>query len=174
MLLTVKEMKERYKMKNWFEDVKTVDEAKKVYRKLAMEHHPDQGGNEETFKEIYSQFERVLEIFMHSAFNSFEEKRGFEAKGNVNVFADILKKVMEFNVTIEIIGYWIYAFDSYEVKDQLKEMGFWFSKKHRAWVYSGAPKVKRATRMTLSDIRVNRGSQIVKEKEKRQQIASAV
>jgi len=30
----------------------TTDEIKKKYRKLAMEHHPDKGGNEETFKKI--------------------------------------------------------------------------------------------------------------------------
>ena len=28
------------------------DEIKKVYRKLAVEHHPDKGGDEEKFKRI--------------------------------------------------------------------------------------------------------------------------
>ena len=28
----------------------TQDEIKKAYRKLAVEHHPDKGGNEDTFK----------------------------------------------------------------------------------------------------------------------------
>ena len=28
------------------------DEIKSAYRKLALEHHPDHGGNEEKFKEI--------------------------------------------------------------------------------------------------------------------------
>ena len=30
----------------------TGSEIKKAYRKLAMEHHPDKGGNEDTFKKI--------------------------------------------------------------------------------------------------------------------------
>ena len=33
------------------------DEIKKAYRKKAMEHHPDRGGNEETFKEISKCYE---------------------------------------------------------------------------------------------------------------------
>ena len=28
------------------------DEIKKAYKKLAMKHHPDKGGDEKTFKEI--------------------------------------------------------------------------------------------------------------------------
>ena len=30
----------------------TQDELKKVYRQLALEHHPDKGGDEEKFKKI--------------------------------------------------------------------------------------------------------------------------
>ena len=35
----------------------TEDELKKAYRKLAMDHHPDRGGDEEKFKEIKEAYE---------------------------------------------------------------------------------------------------------------------
>lgn len=35
------------------------DEIKKVYRKLALEHHPDKGGNEETFKKISEAYDTL-------------------------------------------------------------------------------------------------------------------
>ena len=44
-------------MENYYDilgvtETATPDEIKKTYRKLAMEHHPDKGGDEEKFKKI--------------------------------------------------------------------------------------------------------------------------
>lgn len=35
----------------------SADEIKKAFRKLAQKHHPDAGGDEETFKEINEAYE---------------------------------------------------------------------------------------------------------------------
>jgi hypothetical protein len=51
------------------------------------------------------------------------------------------------------------------VKDQLKELGFWFSSKHRAWVYNGGRKLKRRTSLTLNDIRNSYGYELVRDQE---------
>ena len=40
-------------------DNATDEEIKKAYRKLAMIHHPDRGGNEEKFKEITTAYENI-------------------------------------------------------------------------------------------------------------------
>jgi molecular chaperone DnaJ len=37
----------------------TQDEIKRAYRKLAVEHHPDKGGNEETFKKISEAYDTL-------------------------------------------------------------------------------------------------------------------
>ena len=43
----------------------SADEIKKAFRKLARKHHPDAGGDEETFKEINEAYE-VLSLSMVS------------------------------------------------------------------------------------------------------------
>jgi curved DNA-binding protein CbpA len=42
---------------SYFDDCKTNDEAKTRYHKLVMEHHPDKGGNADTFKKIRKEYE---------------------------------------------------------------------------------------------------------------------
>jgi len=130
---------------NYFEHCQSVEEAKKLFRSLLMQYHPDHAGQEgETItKEIITQFNEFLKSFMSHSFNSYyEDKEWKPAPGAETPFQDILQKIINLDCEIEIIGYWIYCFKSKEVREQLKELGFWFSGKHKAWIYSGRPKKK--------------------------------
>ena len=149
---------------NIFKDCKTIEEAKILFRNLAMKNHPDQGGTEEGFKELMLCYEIFLNGFIADRFATAGEK----TKGaSVVHFQEILNKIIDFNMDIEIIGFWIYARSSFEYKEQLKELGFWFSGKHKAWVYSGGAKIKRASGMSLDEIRMAHGSEKMKSEEKR-------
>ena len=48
-------------MKNYFENCTTHDEAKKLYRRLAMELHPDKGGSDAEFQELNRQYRDFCE-----------------------------------------------------------------------------------------------------------------
>jgi len=50
------------------------DEIKKVYRKLAMKHHPDKGGDENKFKEITEAFEVLSDEQKRSHYDQFGKK----------------------------------------------------------------------------------------------------
>jgi hypothetical protein len=154
---------------NYFEQCQSVEEAKRHYRELLMQYHPDHAGQEgeAITKEIIAQFNAFLNGFMSHSFNSYyqgkEWKPGPEA---VTPFQDILKKVINLDCEIEIIGYWIYCFNSKPVKDQLKDLGFWFSGKHKAWIYSGKPKKNIPSKETTDELRARKGSQKVEKEEK--------
>lgn len=45
-----------------FNTVVTKDDVKKRYRELALEYHPDKGGDEEKFKKIASSYETLNKI----------------------------------------------------------------------------------------------------------------
>jgi hypothetical protein len=177
---------------NYFDHCQSVEEAKKRYRELLMQYHSDHAGpeGEAITKEIIGQFNALLNSFMSHSFNAYYEdkewKPGAEA---VTPFQDILKKIIDLDwkaghgpasiinflsnegpgrvlhCEIEIIGYWIYCFKSYEVHEHLKDLGFWFSSKHKAWVYSGRAKRLGAGKETLDEIRARKGSQKVEKEE---------
>jgi hypothetical protein len=156
-------------MENYFEHCRSVEEAKKHYRELIMKHHPDHAGEagEAVTREIIQQFNAFLNGFMSRSFNSYYQDKEWKPNAEaVTPFQEILKKIIDLDCEIEIIGYWIYCFNSKEVKERLKELGFWFSGKHKAWVYSGRPKRLRAGKETLDEIRAKKGSQKIEKEEK--------
>ena len=71
---------------------------------------------------------------------------------------EALALVMRYHIKSEIIGQWLYCFTSPLIGVQLKTIGFWYSYKHCAYVYSGTPKKYPADEETLDEIRARLGS----------------
>jgi hypothetical protein len=156
-------------MARFFDIPLTLSEAKKIYWQAAQALHPDHGGDEDAFKDLNSQFQAFCRRAMKFAFDEV----GDEKTGNHNAgsFADILAQAMAFNCRIEIIGFWIYAFESLAVKDELRALGFWFSGKHKAWIFSGGVKRRVHTRMSTNDNRAKWGCEVLREKQSDEAIA---
>jgi hypothetical protein len=153
---------------DYFSGCQSVEEAKERYRELLMQYHPDHAGpeGETTTKEIISQFNAFLNGFMSHSFNSYyEDKEWKPGPDAVTPFQEVLQKIINLDCQIEIIGCWIYCFNSKEVRERLKELGFWFSGKLKAWIYAGRPKRVRAGKETLDEIRAKKGSQKIGKEE---------
>jgi len=65
------------------------------------------------------------------------------------------------HIQAEIIGQWLYCFTTDLIGIQLLAIGFWYSFKHCAYVYSGRPKDGMADDETLDEIRARLGSQSI-------------
>lgn len=73
-------------------DTATQDEIKKAYRKLAIEHHPDKGGDENKFKKISEAYDTLGDEIKRSQYdnqrqNPFNNMGG----GGFNPFEDLFK-----------------------------------------------------------------------------------
>jgi len=85
--------------------------------------------------------------------------------GMFNQVANIkeaLDLVMRYFIKSEIIGGWLYCFTSPLIGYQLESIGFWYSVKHRAYVYSGKEKEGFGDDESLDEIRARLGSQKVR------------
>jgi hypothetical protein len=146
---------------NYFTNCKTIEEAKKIYRELLKQHHPDHAGKEGEAAtiEIINEFNTFLDNAISNSFDEyFADKEEKPDYSTITPFQEILKQVIHLDCEIEIIGYWIYCFNSYSVYKHLKELGFWFSSKHKAWVYSGRKKSRHVTKATLDQLRKLKGN----------------
>ena len=126
----------------YFADCKTLDQGKKVYRKLLLEVHPDSGGDEKACKDLIRQFEMFLrravyevvaeEQYKHTGkrYNRFENEMD-------DYWYTQLQAVMGLNVRVEVIGSWIWIFDSSPLDVlTLSYYDFTYSKKHEGWFWA--------------------------------------
>lgn len=152
----------------YFNDVTTLEELKATYKKLAMRNHPDLGGSVEAMQEINAEYEEMLRklAFCQNATD------GESFDWTKDKFAEILQQIISFDIRIEVIGSWIWCFEAYEYREQLKGLGFWFSKSKKAWVYSGSAKSKMRSRNSVDDLRDKWGSETVKTRKERKAITA--
>lgn len=75
----------------------SVDDIKKAYRKLAMQHHPDQGGDAEKFKEVNEAYQVLGDAQKRGQYDQFGNAGpgggfgggGFDFNGNMGGFSDL-------------------------------------------------------------------------------------
>lgn len=117
---------------NYFEKIETLEELKTQYKKLAMKHHPDRGGDLETMQEINAEYDRlfikVKDIHKNKAGATFTR----ETKEAPEEFRNIINELFKMaGVQFEIVGCFIWVMgETKPHKDNLKKLGFrWHSQK---------------------------------------------
>ncbi|GAA3929125.1 DnaJ domain-containing protein [Chitinophaga oryziterrae] len=151
----------------FFDGCNTQEEVKARYRQLAMEHHPDKGGNEEVMKEINKEYEFICAKILAGE-NLNQEETEERVKDNV-MYRDILEKLMALEgVVIEIIGLWIWVSgNTYPLRERLKKIGLKFAFKKKVWYYHPEylTSLGRGNK-TMDEIRAKFGSETVQGKYK--------
>ena len=149
----------------------TIEELKALYRKLAMKHHPDLGGNTETMKSVNNEYDALFEdvkSYRRNAKGEVYTKETTEAPEHFRDIVDALIKLQMEGVEIELIGSFLWVSGNTKpYKDEIKELGFKWSQNKTAWYLSpdGYRKPSRKD-FTVNDIRNMYGSANVHAKTK--------
>lgn len=121
----------------YFKDCKTLKEGTKRYRELMMKLHPDHGGDHNEVIEMQHQFEVFVKTATREAVEDAVPEKGMDGKMRSQAFTDTLQSILQSNVEVEIIGDWIWVFDSAPGDTfKLTMLGFIFSKKHNGWYWT--------------------------------------
>jgi len=133
-----------------------LNEAKKVYKRLAKLLHPDVGGSNEEFKILNQVYNDIIE---HKIYFSDNFKFDIELE-------KIISQILHYeNIIIEVIGSWIWiSGDTRTIKTKLKELGFRWARKKLMWYYG--EKVRNGGKVkSMDEIKGKYGCIVVKNQQ---------
>jgi hypothetical protein len=144
-------------IKKEFEAVTGLNEAKKIYKRLAKSLHPDIGGSDEEFKILNQVYNNSIE---HKIYFSSETKFDIELE-------KIISQILHYeDITIEVVGSWIWlSGDTKSIKDKLKELGFRWARVKKMWYYGEKIRNGGNTK-SMDDIKSKYGCTVVNGKQK--------
>ena len=76
----------------WFNSPRTLEELKKQYKKLAVQHHPDLGGNTQEMQEINAEYDVLFEKLKNVRTNA--EGKTYTAKEPTTETPDEYKDII--------------------------------------------------------------------------------
>ncbi len=162
-------------MAKYFVNVKTLEELKKQYKKLAKQYHPDlnNGTTNDIMKQINAEYDELFNRVKNFHTNADGETYEKATNETSEQFRDIINSIINFNIDIEIIGTWVWCFDAFEYRTQLKGLGFKYAAKKKAWCWHSGDYKPRKSKKTLAEIRLKYGSETIKTKEEQVKLAYA-
>jgi len=153
----------------FFKDCKCIEDLKKAYYKLALENHPDKGGDEEVMKRINAEYEKAFNLLkdVHRNAEGKTYEKTEKTTETPEEYASIINNIIHMDgVKIEIIGAWIWCSENtLPYKEQLKELKFRWSNNKQAWYYHNDKYKRRSNKnLSMNDIRDLFGSEEVATK----------
>jgi len=115
---------------NFFINCTSIEDVKQLYKKLAMLHHPDKGGDTLTMQQINAEYQQILKDKSFSFDNEEQEK-------DFIIYPEVISRLIVLDqVLIELIGSWIWVSgNTYKHRETLKKAGLFFAPEKR---FSGA------------------------------------
>lgn len=161
----------------WFKEISSLAELRKLYKKLVVQYHPDNGGSEDLIKEINAEydllFKKMKDDFEHQdtykdATDKQKQQYDWQKDKQIRDMIVLLSKFK--GITVEVIGVWIWVSNCYEYRKELKELGFRWAKQKQMWYIHFDDYHKFGSRTaSMSYIRAKYGSVEVKFKEEKEE-----
>ncbi len=168
----------------WFQNIKTLKDLRKEYRRLVIQHHPDNNGSEDTIKEINAEYDILFKKMKYDfeqtdTYNNAtdKQKQQYDWQKDSQIREVIIQLSRFKDITVEIIGVWIWVSDCYKYRKELKELGFHFARQKQMWYMHFDDYHKFSSRpASMSYIRAKYVSVEIKfnsEKEEREKLTKA-
>lgn len=155
------------KIKWFIPTPKSLEELKKAYRTLAMRNHPDiKGGSVQAMQEINNEYDELFAVLKdrHETATGTTYTAKEQTSETPEQFKTIINKIIGLdNITIEIIGSWIWVGgNTYPHKETLKSVGFKWGSAKKMWYWHSDNYTKKSKKkFSIEEIKDLYGSQTV-------------
>ena len=147
----------------FFTNIHTLDELKKAYRRLAMQHHPDQGGDLETMKQVNEEHDKLFETLKNSHNETADEYH--QTTETPEEFREIINLLLGLDgLELELCGSWLWIGGNTKThKEELKVAGCRWSQNKKLWYWHHAEEGQkwRRGKASMSQIRSKYGSESI-------------
>lgn len=125
-------------MNRYFKNINTLEELKKEYKRLALDNHPDRGGDVEIMKTINAEYDAVFAKVKDIHKNKKGETYTKKNTETPDIFKDIINQLIKMDgVEIEIIGCFIWlSGNTKEHREAIKAIGFKWHSTKKMWYKS--------------------------------------
>ncbi|HOY52133.1 MAG TPA: hypothetical protein PLX49_10215 [Prolixibacteraceae bacterium] len=157
----------------WFKNITTLDELRGEYRRLALSHHPDRGGDTRDMQEINREYDELSKLLINGNATFSQGRKSWEHFVSSEIREKINQVIFLQEVTIEVIGSWIWITgNTRAVKDELKARGFKFSPNKQAWYWQyGDYRKRNGKQFSMEEIRDMWGTREVETRTMNAQLA---
>lgn len=145
-------------------EYETIADVKKHFRELSKKYHPDMGGTDTQFREVYSEYEYLIKHFIEREYKDVRMSEMVKA---------LIDELMYYeDMELEVIGDWLWVDTDRKNDKLLKDLGFFWSSKHSKYYYSGkTKKVTKCSSYSMQDMRNMMGNKKIAKKEKEERLA---
>lgn len=119
----------------YFKNCKDLNEIKSLFKKLALQYHPDRTGydSNEIMAEINSEYKKAIAFINKNVPNSDTNE---ELNLSDEYIALINSLVGLVGITIEVVGKWVWVTgETKQHKDIFKELKMFWAKNKQAWYW---------------------------------------
>ncbi|MGN0606936.1 MAG: J domain-containing protein [Oscillospiraceae bacterium] len=158
-------------MMKYFNNCKSIEDVKKLYKKLCKQYHPDLNKDDTTeiMKQINAEYETAFERFKNIHESADDNTKTYTASKETSETAAEFMVIINKLVTcegleIDLCGRWIWATGTtFPHKDILKGLGFRFASKKKCWYWHKDEDACRSRKnMSLDEIKEKYGCETFK------------
>ncbi len=148
----------------FFNDCKTKEEVKSLYRTLAKQYHPDKGGDLVMMQMINTEYSFAIAKLLKGEDLTIDE---VEAEIlNAEQYRNAVNAIVNIeDITIEICGGWIWVSgNTYPHREIFKANGFYFARVKKMWYFRSVEyKTENRKSHTIEQIRHKYGTQTINQ-----------